>query len=439
VPTVTRTNLCTNPSFEAGTTGWSAFGTNAPTLSQSATQALNRTKSLQIAWATSSSSVQGPQYTITGLTVGQQYTVSASAYTPTGGARLVAVITGIGLGGTSSAVQNSWNSPFTITFTATATSHTLQFWSTAPTTSGQITYLDAVLIEQAPVAAAYFDGASSGCQWTGTADLSTSQQLSGPLSITVNNDLVNEPPRNTIFITGAPGTTAQVTRTDPDGTARPVRGADPAPLVGGQWAGYDYESPYGAAVTYTVIPSDASPNAFVAVAALATTQSRLIHPGVPSLSVQINGFHDDASRDAESGEAFHPVIGRTNPTTITDGARKGITYQASVRTATEQQNIALRAILSGSVPLLLQVVYPFTTVARWEYVSIGRVSEDHVTEQWGDPRRIFRLSMTVVDRPVGGIAAQRTCADVAVEVGTVADLTAKYVTCTGLLVGIAGT
>lgn len=439
MPTVTRTNLCTNGSFEAGITGWTAFGLYPPTLTASTAQALNRTHSLLVTWATAGGTVQGAQMTWSGLTVGLTYTFSASIYTPSGGQRVIPVIAEIGVGAASSAVLNSWNTPISYTFTATATNHTVQFWPNASTTAGQQTYLDAVLFEQAPNAASYFDGASLGCPWTGTANLSTSQQLSGPPSITVTADPVNEPPRYILYVTGAPGTTAQVTRTDIDGTARPVRGGDPAPLIGGQWVGYDYEAPYGTTPTFTVIPSDTSPNMSVTVGPLATTQSRLIHPGVPGLSVQIDGYHQDSARASDGGEAAHVVLGRENPIIITDGQRKGRTYQASVRTQTETDNAALRAILSQSVPPLLQVVYPFTAVGQWEYVSVGHVDEQRVTELFSDPKRIFSMLLTVVDRPTGGIAAQRTIADVAVEVGTIADLSAKYATITGLLTGIPGT
>lgn len=437
MPVVTRTNLCMNPSFEAGITGWTAFGTTPPTLSQSAAQALNRTHSLLITWGTNTSTIQGPQYSMTGLTVGQQYTVSAQVYTPAGGARLVAAVAGIGLGGASSTSAGIW-SQVSITFTASTTSHTLQFWTTAGTTSGQLTYLDAVLIEQAPVAASYFDGASSGCQWTGTADLSTSQQLAGPLSISTSVDLVNEPPRVAIFVSGAPGATAQIMRTDPDGAMRPVRGGDPAPLTVGQWIGYDYEMPYGAPTTYTVVPSDGSANAFVATAAVATTQARLIHPGQPSLSIQIRGIKR-GDRSYASGAALFEPVGRQYPVVITDGQRKSATYQLTLRTALSVDASAMKAILAGCVPLLLQAVYPFTIASLWHYLSIDNVTEGEVTTRFGDPLRVWTCDVTEVDRPAGGIAAQRTWSDVLAEAGTWSDLMSKYRTWAGVLTGVPGT
>jgi hypothetical protein len=439
MPVVTRTNLCTNPSFEAGITGWTAAGTPAPTIAQSAAQFLNRTKSLLITWAAGSTFLPNAGFSLTTV-VGTQYAVSAWVYVPSGNPAVFLNVGGIGVSGfgATTTVFDAWVQ-VSLVFTANATSHRISIIPSGTPTAGQICYLDSALMEAAPVVASYFDGASSGCVWTGTADLSTSNQLDGPLSITVNNDLVNEPPRNIIYITGAPGSTAQITRTDADGAIRPVRGGDPAPLVSGRAVVYDYEVPYGVPVTYTVIPSDASANAFVTTTPLATTQSRLIHPGVPSLSVQIFGFHEDTTRGNDSGEAQHVILGRQYPQIITDGQRKSQSYTASVRTTTEVQNVALRAILAGSVPLLLQVVYPFTTSSRWEYLSISHVDERRISEQFGDPKRQFIFQVTVVDRPAGGIAAQRTWADLLGEAGTWQDVLNKYATWTGVLTGIAGT
>lgn len=440
MPTVTRTNLCTNPSFEAAITGWSAFGTTLPTVARSTLQSSDRTASLLITYGTNASSIQGPQITIAGLTSGQQYTASAMVYTPAGGARLVIAVAGIGLGSASSTTIGIW-SRVSITWTATASSHLLQFWvPSGGTTSGQQAFLDAVLVEQSPLAAAYFDGASSGCVWTGTADLSTSQQLSGPLQITASNDLVNEPPRNALFVSGAPGTTVQVTRTDPDGNIRPVRGGDPGTLINGQWPGYDYEMPYGQSVIYTAIPSDGSASAFTTATPLATTQSRLIHPGIPALSMKINGVNR-TDRSYAGGSAEHVILGAQYPKTQTDGARKSGKFTLTLRTKTSAENSAITAILAGCVPLLLQLVFPYTTSSAWHYINVNDVTAHEVTRVFGDPKRVWTLECTIVDRPAGGLAAQRTYADVLSDpgVGTYADLTTRYKTYTGLLTGVAGT
>lgn len=440
MPTVTRTNECTCPSFEAGITGWVAGGNPAPAIASSTDWSFAGTRSLKITWAAGNTFFPGAYYAMS-CVVGVQYTVSVRIKTSTIPVQLLATANGLFTGSAISGTNTSTaGQVLSVTFTATAVTHNISLCPGGVTPSGgQVTYLDAILIERAPVAASYFDGSFSGCQWTGTAGLSSSQQLSGPLTLTVVNDPTNSPPRRILYLTGAPGTTAQITRTDADGAIRPVRGGDPAPLVGGQWVGYDFEGPYGQAATYTVTPSDGSPAVFTLAPALGVTQAWLVHEGVPSLSIKVIGWHDDSGRGTDTGEAQHVVIGRENPIIITDGQRKGASYQASLKTNTEAEAAAFLAIIAGSVPLLLQLVYPFTGRSRWEYISIGHVDELRRSEQFGDVRRKWAFTCTVVDRPAGGIAAQRTIADAAIEVGTIDQYTARYKTITGATVGIPGT
>lgn len=438
--TVTRTNLCTNPSFEAGITGWNATGTPAPAIAQSAAHSQNRSKSLKITWAAGNNFLPAASYVLA-TTPGLQYTVSVYVYVPTGSPAVSIIVGGLGLAGFSSAstVLDVWQR-LAVTFTANAATHTVAVSPPGTPAGGEVCFIDSALFELAPNAATYFDGASSGCQWTGTADLSTSQQLSGPLSITVTNDLENEPPRRIIFVTGAPGTTAQINRTDPDGNTYPVRGADPASLTGGgQWAGFDVEGPYGQAATYTVVPSDSSPSVFQVVDPLATTQARFVHPGEPSLSVRIVGWYEDSERTYPTSRALNDVVGRELPIPIADGRRKGASYDASLKTNSAADTAAFRALISQDAVLLLQIVYPFTSESVWEYVSLGDVKEFRRTGQFGDPRRKFTFTCTVVDRPAGGVAAQWTIADLAVAEGTISAAAADYQTITGLALGIAGT
>lgn len=437
---VTRTNECTCPSFEAGIGTWIASGNPAPTIAPSTDWSFAGTHSLKITWAAGNVFFPGAYFPMT-CVVGVQYTVSVRIKTGTLPVQLLATSNGLFVGSAISGTNTSAaGQVLSVTFTATAISHNISLCPGGVTPAGgEVSYLDAILIERAPLPASYFDGSFSGCQWTGTAGLSSSQQLSGPLSLNVVNDLTNEPPRRILYLTGAPGTTAQITRTDADGSIRPVRGGDPASLVAGQWVGYDYECPYGQGATYTVTPSDGTPNVFIAVPALVTTQARLVHPGVPSLSIKVIGWHDDSARGTDTGEAQHVVVGRELPVVITDGQRKGASYQASLKTNTAADAAAFKAIIAGSVPLLLQLVYPFTAESRWEYVSIGHVDEQRRSEQFGDVRRKWLFTCTVVDRPAGGIAAQRTIADAAIEVGTIDQLTARYKTITGHAVGIPGT
>jgi hypothetical protein len=450
---VTRTNLCTNPSFEVSTTGVTAGGSIPPSLATSTAQHSDRAKSLLVTWGTGGFFPQ-ISYTFTAV-VGLTYTVSQYVRVPAGSPAVAVFVQGSA--GAVTTLHDAWER-LVKTVTATSTTITVQLLANSAPTSGQTFYLDAILCENAPIAASYFDGAASGCVWTGTTDLSTSQQLDGPLSITVTNDPANSPPRNILFVTGAPGATAQLTRTDPSGAQTPVRSGDPAPLVTGAWVGYDYEAPYNAGCTYTVIPSDATPNAFTAATPLESPQPWLIHPGVPSLSLPVTGIllTDDQS---DSGTALHAPLGRPDPIPVSDGARKTPAFQVSFRTGGEifsfpggftfpgvltfpgaqDQNDALKAILQDSAPLMLQIVYPYTDIAMYRWISIDRVTTARVTMQFGDQQRVWTLDCTEITRPAGGIAAQRTWADLVAECATWQDVMNKFRTWTGVITGIEGT
>jgi hypothetical protein len=445
-----RTNLCTNPSFEVSTAGWSAFGFS-PTIAQSATWADVGTKSLQVQSPLQSGGSggyipSGAQISITTV-IGTQYTVAATIKQDTGGSFGGAPVVLTAAGQTSTQVAGDATAPtrISVTFTASATTTVVKVqsvWRARPApfpfNSWDLSaYVDSVLIET-PAAGTYFDGSFASCSWTGTAGLSTSVFTAPPGTITVNADPFNSPPRNLLYVNSVSGTQAQITRTDADGNIRAVRLGDPATLTSGTWVGYDYEVPYGTAVTYTVTPLDLSTPASVAAAPLAITQTWLVHPGVPGLSMPINGTLLTGA-DMDDGSAEHVILGREYPQIINDGARKSAKYQLSIRTQTDTENNRLDAILSGSAPLLLQMVFPFTTAAKWTYINVGPVNNSPVTLVFGDPKRVWTLPVTEIDRPVGGIAAQRTYADVAVEVASYSALLAKYATYTGVLTGIAGT
>jgi hypothetical protein len=62
-----------------------------------------------------------------------------------------------------------------MSLTASATSHTFGVVNDAAATTGQRVHLDAALMEQASAGAGlFFDGATNGGTWTGTAHASTS-------------------------------------------------------------------------------------------------------------------------------------------------------------------------------------------------------------------------------------------------------------------------
>lgn len=437
----TRTNLCTNPSFEVSLTGWSSSG--SPTIAQDTAGVFAGSKSMLVSSPASTFNGSNfPHYsangTFSGLTVGQQYTVSGYCTVRSGGQTINWQVQGLSTSSANGAALADGQKRIFATFTATATSHTVMAGNVGGG-SATLFNIDAVLLEQAAVVGAYFDGDSSGCTWSGTAGLSSSQQVTQPFGVTATPDLLNQPPRVALSVAGAPTATVMVTRTDPDGNVRPVRGAEPAATVSGAWVGYDYEAPYGATgLTYTVTPTDSTPPVTSASVSMPVTQSWLIHPGQPALSVQLDRMKR-APRSYASGTAEHVILGAIYPKTVTDGTRKSGRYQLTIRTDTTAERTALWVLLSQSVSVLLQLAYPFTAATYWSFLNVDDVTEEEVTARFGDPQRVWALNVTEVDRPAGNIAPQRTYADVLSEVGTYADLLARYTTYAGMFTGVPGT
>lgn len=171
--TITRHNLVTNPSFEAGLTNWSANGTNAPTLAQVSNPWPGAgTKSMRFTMATGTpGGFNGAKINITTV-IGVTYTASAWVYIPTGTPPFALLVSGVAFGSPTHTFDQ-WTQ-LTLTFTATATTHSLQFWCTGSSISGQLAYADAVLVETGTTVYAYFDGDSVGASWDGTTQLSAS-------------------------------------------------------------------------------------------------------------------------------------------------------------------------------------------------------------------------------------------------------------------------
>lgn len=183
-----RVNLIKNPAFENGSEGWSAIG--GATLSRVTTQAHTGTTSLRVVNSSTSSAQYGTTGTgnMTPLIGGvSQYTVSAyvKADASTGSATYFirhlqyenetggsTTATGnVGLQVITSA--DGWVR-LTGTFTKVASSNFVVIRvATQSTTSGDIFYVDSVMLEPRSSASTYFDG-STGGYWLGTPHLSIS-------------------------------------------------------------------------------------------------------------------------------------------------------------------------------------------------------------------------------------------------------------------------
>lgn len=180
--TLLRTNLCTNPSFETNTTGWTA-GTGV-TMTRNTSSASVGAASLSVVRLATTATVT---YTQTGLTSGQTYTVSCDAQAA--GATTTFAITAGSAGG--SVTPNGVFVRASKTFVASGTSQVITFGYT--NTSAAIAGLiDAVLVEHAPAATSYFDGDTTDTDtllyaWTGTADNSTATETATFTEISDND------------------------------------------------------------------------------------------------------------------------------------------------------------------------------------------------------------------------------------------------------------
>lgn len=243
----------------------------------------------------------------------------------------------------------------------------------------------------------------------------------------------NVPPRVRLDVTSSDATSTTLTRLNPDGTTTPVRTADgnPLPITGGTALIYDYEMPLARSVTYGSLESPASTSAAVTVD---SSLVWLVHPGVPALSmpVMIKEFGERTYPTARG--VFRPM-GRATAVVVTDGTRKAAEFDLTLVTLTDADRLGLVELLSDSAPLLLNVPATKPFGVGVEYVSIGDVTEGRPVRIAAEPTRTWKLSCTVVDRPVGGSQSQRTWADVIATYATWNDVTAAYPTWTALLAG----
>jgi hypothetical protein len=254
-------------------------------------------------------------------------------------------------------------------------------------------------------------------------------------SVTVTPDPGNVPPRYLIQVTGAAGSTATVYRRTGAGDPVPVRTANPAELIGGDWTGYDYEASYGQAVFYDVVESDGTTTTTTAAALRewGVQTPWLIHPGIPSLSRPLKGVTvGDETQD--STQAAHVVLERRDPVVLSDGVRHLPTFQLTVKTFTTADENDLMALLADGGVLLLQVLFPFTTLFEYWWVSIGTIVKARQTMDFGEPYKLWTLPCTASAPPTGSQQSERVWSDLLVDFDTWADVKVAYATWADLLI-----
>ncbi len=222
-------------------------------------------------------------------------------------------------------------------------------------------------------------------------------------------------------------TSATITRLDPDGNTRAVRQADPATLVSGTATVFDYESQFGAAVSYTATAGGTSVTSNSVT--LDPANAWLRHPSIPSLSLELPRVHEDTDgqRTYASTRSVFTPLGRATPIVLTEGVRRSPETTLIVHTVTLAEKRRLIDLVRGEAVLLLTTPPAFGWDLEHEYVSIGDVTVARLPGSWGElPNRYVTLPYTVVDRPAGGVIAQYTFADVLAEHPTFADVRQRY-------------
>jgi hypothetical protein len=167
------TNLVTNPSFETGTTGWTA---TAGGIAQSATN--QRFGLYSCAWTPSSgttdsvyfgtiSTTNGVTYTFTLYVLGVLNIPYRLYFGTTGAAVLGTPVTFTGTG--------TWQR-ITVTYTETSSTTRRLYLGKNTSASVGIVYVDGAQCEAKAYATTYCDGSRTGCTWAGSANASTSSR-----------------------------------------------------------------------------------------------------------------------------------------------------------------------------------------------------------------------------------------------------------------------
>lgn len=243
----------------------------------------------------------------------------------------------------------------------------------------------------------------------------------------------NVPPRTLLELTYTGQTSATITRLDPDGVTRVVRLGDPAALIAGSWVGYDYESWFGEPATYTATTGAGSLT--TSPVTLDVTRPWLRHPGIPSLSMEID-FQGDGAPVRPANLTVLEPLGRRSPIVVSDGRRKSKRGTMTIRTHTLVEMSALLGLTDDLSVLLLDVPPGMEFGITHEYRALGDLTEDRLRpDYYRHPWRIWQMPFTVVDRPAGGLQAQRTWVDVLDEAPTWAALIGMYETWTDVLTG----
>lgn len=169
----TRVNLCTNPMAATATTGWTAIATTTPpTLSRTTARYLSSPASFHLVFVSTAAagSDQAAGFSISGLTIGNTYTISAEVYRVGGGGapNICMHIQGAAAFGAVTTEFDEWER-ISETIIATATTHVVQIRTQGTVVAATEIWFSHVLIEASPFLDYFID--------TGTTAQIYSRQL----------------------------------------------------------------------------------------------------------------------------------------------------------------------------------------------------------------------------------------------------------------------
>lgn len=202
-----------------------------------------------------------------------------------------------------------------------------------------------------------------------------------------------------------------VKRVHPDTTEWTVRGF--GATSGGAAFVWDYEAPFGVAVTYYAM--DGTTKISSAAVTLASSQPMIRVPGLPSLDIAVAPVAKPTVKYPRRVVDLEP-LGRDTFVAL-GGPRMAGRFALTLQTVTDGDSAALRAALRSALTVLL--VWPSSNVP-YRYVRVADLDEDPQVD-WmlssdgaGGQWTYFTLDCAVTDQPAGGIFGDPTASYAAI-------------------------
>lgn len=161
------------------------------------------------------------------------------------------------------------------------------------------------------------------------------------------------------------------------------------------------------AVTVSTYPAPASLTEISAPVILDVQDMWIIHPGNPSLSLNLEYDDLDQSTLAEIGTtrfrsraALHEILGTRKSIQVSNGARGAEEFTIAVSTETTSGRGSFEAIIADETPLL------FHTPPGWDlefpdgFYAVGDVEFERMVQTYGQPSRMVSLPLTAAENPV---------------------------------------